>query len=58
VLLRRMKKGHTDQSMIVVGLRGVGKTVLLSAFRGITEEKVISSPSKRRSPNPRTSVTG
>jgi hypothetical protein len=39
VLLRRMKKGHTDQSMIVVGLRGVGKTVLLSAFRGITEEE-------------------
>jgi len=39
VLLRRMKKGHTDQSMIVVGLRGVGKTVLLSAFRNITEEE-------------------
>jgi AAA ATPase domain len=39
VLLRRMKKGHTDQSMIVVGLRGVGKTVLLSAFRKITEEE-------------------
>jgi Cdc6-like AAA superfamily ATPase len=35
VLLRRMKKGHTDQSMIVVGLRGVGKTVLLSAVRAI-----------------------
>ena len=39
VLLRRMKKGHTDQSMIVVGLCGVGKTVLLSAFRNITEEE-------------------
>jgi hypothetical protein len=39
VLLRRMKKGHTDQSMIVVGLRGVGKTVLLSAFRAIAEEE-------------------
>jgi len=39
VLLRRMKKGHTDQSMVVVGLRGVGKTVLLSAFRNITEEE-------------------
>lgn len=39
VLLRRMKKGHTDQSMIVVGLRGVGKTVLLSTFRGIAEEE-------------------
>jgi hypothetical protein len=39
VLLRRMKKGHTDQSMIVVGLRGVGKTVLLSTFRTIAEEE-------------------
>ena len=39
VLLRRMKKGYNDQSMIVVGLRGVGKTVLLSAFRNITEEE-------------------
>jgi hypothetical protein len=39
VLLRRMKKGLADQSMIVVGLRGVGKTVLLSTFRGIAEEE-------------------
>ena len=39
VLLRRLKKGYTDQSMIVVGLRGVGKTVLLSAFRNIAEEE-------------------
>ena len=39
ILLRRMKKGHTDQSMIVVGLRGVGKTVLLNTFRSITEEE-------------------
>ncbi len=39
VLLRRMKKGNTDQSMIVVGLRGVGKTVLLGTFRGIAEEE-------------------
>lgn len=37
VQLRRLKKGYADQSMIVVGLRGVGKTVLLSAFRAITE---------------------
>lgn len=34
-----MKKRHTDQSMIVVGLRGVGKTVLLSAFRHIVEQE-------------------
>jgi hypothetical protein len=39
VLLRRMKKGYSDQSMIVVGLRGVGKTVLLSAFRNIAEDE-------------------
>jgi ABC-type branched-subunit amino acid transport system ATPase component len=39
ILLKRMKKGHTDQSMIVVGQRGVGKTVLLSAFRGTVEEE-------------------
>lgn len=39
VLLRRLKRGHTDQSMIVVGLRGVGKTVLLNSFRAITEEE-------------------
>jgi hypothetical protein len=39
VLLRRMKKGYSDQSMIVVGLRGVGKTVLLGAFRNIAEEE-------------------
>ena len=39
VLLRRMQKGYTDQSMVVVGLRGVGKTVLLSTFRNIAEEE-------------------
>lgn len=39
VLLRRLKKGYSDQSMIIVGLRGVGKTVLLSAFRNIAEEE-------------------
>lgn len=39
VLLRRLKRGHTDQSMVVVGLRGVGKTVLLSTFRTIAEEE-------------------
>lgn len=39
VLLRRLKKGYSDQSMIVVGLRGVGKTVLLGAFRNIAEEE-------------------
>lgn len=32
VLLARLERGSTDQSMIVTGLRGVGKTVLLGAF--------------------------
>lgn len=38
VLLRRLKNGYTEQSMVVVGLRGVGKTVLLNKFREIAEE--------------------
>ncbi|MCY3952275.1 MAG: ATP-binding protein [bacterium] len=33
VLLSRLAAGHTEQSLIVVGLRGVGKTVLLGEFR-------------------------
>ncbi|WP_404436262.1 ATP-binding protein [Microbacterium aerolatum] len=32
VLLRRLSRGRTHQSMIVTGLRGVGKTVLLNEF--------------------------
>jgi hypothetical protein len=38
VLLTRMESGLTQQSMIITGLRGVGKTVLLGAFREIAEE--------------------
>lgn len=33
LLLRRIERGMTEQSMIVSGLRGVGKTVLLGQFR-------------------------
>lgn len=33
ILLRRLQAGRTEQSMIVTGLRGVGKTVLLGQFR-------------------------
>lgn len=33
VLLRRLSRGRTEQSMIITGLRGVGKTVLLGQFR-------------------------
>jgi AAA ATPase domain len=38
VLLDRLKRGNTDKSMIVTGLRGVGKTVLLNAFEDISIE--------------------
>lgn len=33
LLLHRLHKGRVEQSMIVTGLRGVGKTVLLGQFR-------------------------
>jgi AAA ATPase-like protein len=32
VLLERLRRGHTEQSMMITGLRGVGKTVLLTTF--------------------------
>ncbi|MFF2388107.1 AAA family ATPase [Agromyces sp. NPDC058104] len=32
VLLSRLERGRTEQSMIITGLRGVGKTVLLGQF--------------------------
>lgn len=31
-LLQRVQLGYTDKGVIVTGLRGVGKTVLLNAF--------------------------
>lgn len=34
-LLKRLERGRTDQSMIITGLRGVGKTVLLGRFSEI-----------------------
>jgi hypothetical protein len=37
VLIGRLKAGRTEQSMIVRGLRGVGKTVLLNAFENQAE---------------------
>jgi len=32
ILLDRLRRGHTEQSMLITGLRGVGKTVLLTSF--------------------------
>jgi len=37
VLVGRLKRGTTEQSMIIRGLRGVGKTVLLNAFEDYAE---------------------
>lgn len=39
VLLGRLKRGSTEQSMVVKGLRGVGKTVLLNAFENQAENE-------------------
>jgi hypothetical protein len=39
VLVGRLKRGATEQSMIVRGLRGVGKTVLLNAFEDHAESE-------------------
>ena len=39
VLLRRLAAGYTEQSVVVTGLRGVGKTVLLGAYRRIADEE-------------------
>jgi hypothetical protein len=37
LLLARLTRGRTEQSMIITGLRGVGKTVLLGRFRAKAE---------------------
>ena len=37
LLLARLSRGRTEQSMIITGLRGVGKTVLLGRFRAKAE---------------------
>lgn len=39
LLLARLERGRTQQSMIITGLRGVGKTVLLNKFREKAEGK-------------------
>src|SRR4051794_1785110 len=37
VVVGRLKRGATEQSMIIRGLRGVGKTVLLNTFEDYAE---------------------
>lgn len=39
LLIARLALGYTEQSMIITGLRGVGKTVLLNAFRITAEDE-------------------
>lgn len=39
MLLRRLAAGYTEQSVVVTGLRGVGKTVLLGEYRRIADEE-------------------
>lgn len=39
ILLNRLENGYAEQSMIITGLRGVGKTVLLDVFREIAEQR-------------------
>jgi hypothetical protein len=39
VLLDRLRRGHTEQSMLITGLRGVGKTVLLTTFQDHAERR-------------------
>jgi AAA ATPase domain len=39
VLLERLQRGVAGQSMIVTGLRGVGKTVLLNTFEDLAVER-------------------
>lgn len=39
ILLRRLGTGYTEQSLVVTGLRGVGKTVLLGEYQKIAAEE-------------------
>lgn len=39
ILLERLENGYAEKSMIITGLRGVGKTVLLDVFREKAEER-------------------
>jgi len=38
ILLARLRRGRPEKSMLITGLRGVGKTVLLNTFERIAED--------------------
>jgi hypothetical protein len=38
ILLERLRRGRSEKSMLITGLRGVGKTVLLDTFERIAED--------------------
>lgn len=39
LLLKRLSNGYTEQSLVVTGLRGVGKTVLLGEYQKVADEE-------------------
>src|SRR3954462_4503522 len=39
LLLGRLERGRPERSMLITGLRGVGKTVLLTTFEGKAEDR-------------------
>ena len=43
ILLARLKLGRPEKSMLITGLRGVGKTVLLNTFEAIKLEALIAA---------------
>lgn len=52
VILDRIKSGRTDRSSLLIGLRGVGKTVLLNRIQRMAEEReyhsvLIEAPEER-----------
>src|SRR6266508_4070029 len=50
ILLARLKLGRPEKSMLITGLRGVGKTVLLNTFEAIAEETGFRTAKSERSP--------
>src|SRR5690606_31555244 len=40
VVLERVARGRPERSMVVTGLRGVGKTVLLNTFRSMAIQRL------------------